>query len=340
MAKWTVEHLLGTDPQDFEVLLSRLFSKMGYHTELTQYSRDKGIDLVIRIENFGLVHTWHVQAKRYSNPVGVKDVREYSSIRYRDHVDGVIIVTSSSFTKEAIEEAEQHNLKLIDGYLLVEMLNHYLPDECADSDFQSENNAQAKQEENNTGAILKRGEQVLANETVMVGNEKFTLTITNKNIFLKRISSGLFSKSSDIEERIELKDLLGLHCEPGKIVLVTGNKKLKLYSLSSRKLQVIEEILESMRPEYVRGEHLINSSRNGTNLTLLTNKRLVIMDNTGNAELDIPNKKIVGVELKGGFLKKEQLIVSEDSGNMKKHFLMVENPAEWKEMIEQCVRNV
>ncbi|ETA68499.1 restriction endonuclease [Methanolobus tindarius DSM 2278] len=340
MAKWTVEHLLETDPQDFEVLLSQLFSKMGYHTELTQYSRDKGIDLVIRIENFGLVHTWNVQAKRYSNPVGVKDIREYSSIRYRDHVDGVIIVTSSSFTKEAIEEAEQHNLKLIDGYLLTEMLNHYLTDECANSGLHHENNSSPKNEENNAGAILKKGEQVLANETVILGNEKLILSITNKNIFLKRVSTGLFSKRSDIEERIELKNLLGMHCEPGRIILVTGNKKLKLYPLSSKKIQVIEETLESMRPEYVRGEHLIISSRNGTELTLLTNKRLIVLDISENTELDIPNKKIVGVELKGGFLKKEQLIISEDSGNMKKHSLMVENPAKWKEFIEQCVRTV
>jgi restriction system protein len=338
MAKWTVEHLLETDPQDFEVLLSKLFSKMGYHTELTQYSRDKGIDLVIRIENFGLIHTWNVQAKRYTDPVGVKDIREYSSIRYRDHVDGVIIVTSSSFTKEAIQEAAQHNLKLIDGYLLVEMLNYYLPDECSNSDLQYGNDTSRKQEENNGGAILKRGEQVLASETVMLGNEKFTLTITNKNIFLQRTSSGLFSKRSDIEERIELKGLLGMHSESGRMILVTGNKKLKLYPLSSRKLQVIEEILESMRPEYVRGEHLILSSRNGANLTLLTNKRLIVLDTAGTAELEIPNKKIVGVELKGGFLKKEQLIISEDSSNMKKHILMVENPAEWKDMIGQCVR--
>jgi restriction system protein len=338
MAKWTVESLLETGPQDFEVLLSRLFSKMGYHTELTQYSRDKGIDLITRIENFGLIHTWYIQAKRYRDPVGVKDIREYSSLRYRDRVDGVIIVASSSFTKEAMEEAEQHNLKLIDGYLLTEMLNHYLPDECAGSELQHADNAPSKQEEKNAGAILKRGEQVLASETVMLNNEKFTIAITNRNIFLEKISSGLFSKRSDIEERIELKELLGMHCEPGRIILVTGNKKLKLYPLSSRKLQVIEEILESMRPEYVRGEHLILSSRNGTELTLLTNKRLLIMDISGNTELEVPNKKIVGVEFKGGFLKKEQLVISEDSGNMKKHSLVVGNPAKWKEMIEQCVR--
>ncbi|MBP1909786.1 restriction endonuclease [Methanolobus bombayensis] len=340
MAKWTVESLLETDPQDFEVLLSRLFSKMGYHTELTQYSRDKGVDLVIRIENFGLVHTWNVQAKRYSDPVGVKDIREYSSIRYRDHVDGVIIVASSSFTKEAMEEAAQHNLKLIDGYLLSEMLNHYLPDECASTRLEHANSSSSKQEENKGGAILKRGEQVLANETVILGKEKILITITNRNIFLKKESSGLFSKRSDIEERIELKELLGMHCEHGRMILVTGNKKLKLYPLSSRKLQAIEKIMESIRPEYVRGEHLILSSRNGTELTLLTNKRLVVLDISGNSELDIPNKKIVGVEIKRGFLKKEQLIVSEDSDNMKKHPLIVENPARWKEFIEQCVRTV
>ena len=124
------------------------------------------------------------------------------------------------------------------------------------------------------------------------------------------------------------------------MVLVTGNKKLKLYPLSSRKLQSIEETLQSMRPEYVRGEHLIISSRNGTELILLTNKRLAVLDISGEAKMDIPNKKIVGVELKGGFLKKEQLIITEDSASMMKHSLIVETPAKWKEMIEQCVRIV
>ena len=129
MEKWSPGQLQQIEPYDFEKLLAQLFRKMGYAVEETQYSHDRGIDLIIRIVHFGLSHSWIVQAKRYTEPVGVKAVREYSSLRYRDRVDGVIIVATSSFTREGQDEAAEHNVKLIDGNLLVEMLNHYLPEE-------------------------------------------------------------------------------------------------------------------------------------------------------------------------------------------------------------------
>ncbi|WP_342304111.1 restriction endonuclease [Methanolobus sp. ZRKC5] len=338
MAKWTLENILRIDPQEFEVLLSRLFSSIGYKTELTQYSRDRGIDIVIMIENFGLTHKWLVQAKRYSESVGVKEVREYSSLRYRDHVDGVIIAATSSFTKEAMEEAAEHNLKLIDGNLLVEMLNHYLPNQYSEIANNSGKNTDKLPEKIGNGAILKRGEKVLANEVVTMGNEKFTIILTNKNVFLKKESSSFFSKSSNIEERIEIKDILGLHNEPNRSVIITGNKKLKMYPITSRKLPELANIFETLRPEYLRGEHLKLSSRNGTQLIILTNKRLIVSEISGERQKEISNKKIVGVELKSGFLKKDQLLVLEDSGVVVKHYFDVNEPGKWKEMIEQCVR--
>ncbi|WMW21358.1 restriction endonuclease [Methanolobus mangrovi] len=339
MAKWTLENLLGIDPQEFEILLSRLFSNMGYRTELTQYSRDRGVDIVIKIENFGLTHTWLVQAKRYSGSVGVKEVREYSSLRYRDRVDGVIIAATSSFTKEAMEEAAEHNLKLIDGNLLVEMLNYYLPDGCTEVVSAGKQTDKAS-EEIGGGAILKRGEMVLANQIVTIGNEKFTITLTNRNIFLKKESSGFFSKSSDIEERIEIKEILGIHTEPNRVILITGNKNLKMYPISSRRLSELVEIFQNLRPEYLKGEHLDLSSRNGTQLTILTNKRIIVSDISGEIQKEIIHKKIVGVELKGGFLKRDQLVVSDNSNAVTKHYLDVDNPILWKDMIEQCVRTL
>ena len=41
----------------------------------------------------------------------------------RDRVDGVIIVTTGNFTKDALDEADQYNLKLISGDILTGMLN-------------------------------------------------------------------------------------------------------------------------------------------------------------------------------------------------------------------------
>lgn len=338
MVKWTLEELLITDPQDFETLLSRLFSSMGYRTEPTQYSRDRGVDIVISIENFGLSHTWLVQAKRYTGSVGVREVREYSSLRYRDRVDGVIIVTTSTFTREAMQEAAEHNVKLVDGNLLTGMLNHYLPDGYTELAKPAGKHGDRSSEEIGNGAILKNGEEVMASEVVIIGNEKFVLTITNRNIFLKKESSGLFSKSSRIEERIEVKEIVGLHTEPNKAILITGNRKLKLYPLSSRKLPELVGIFETLQPEYLRGEHLILSSRNGTQLTILTSKRIVITDISEGMLMEITNKKIVGVEVTGGFLKKEQLHILEDSDVVTKHTLDVDDPAKWNDQIGECVR--
>ncbi|MDG6243342.1 MAG: restriction endonuclease [Methanolobus sp.] len=343
MTKWTIETLHRIDPKDFETLLSGLFSKMGYKTELTQYSRDKGVDIVIRIENFGLSHTWLVQAKRYTGPVGVRDVREYSSLRYRDRVDGVIMVTTSSFTKEAIEEAAEHNLKLIDGKLLVEMLNHYLPDVCKEADHDGKTHGKktyAGREMNDigNGTILKRGEQVLAREVVMIGCEKSSITLTNRNIFIKKESSGLFTTNSNVDQRIEIKEILGIHCEPNRMILITGKKKLRIYPISSGNISLLRETLETLRPEYLKGEYLTLSSRKGTEIIILTNKRIIITDVTQGIKEEIINTKIIGVELKGGFLKKEMLTITEDTGVMTKHHLDVDVPARWKEMIEEHVR--
>ena len=110
MAEWTLDHLLNTAPDDFENLVAYLFKQMGYGANVTRYSRDGGIDIELSLEHFGLSHRWLVQVKRYADAVGVKEVREYSSLRYRDNVDGVIIVTTSYFTKGAEEEAAEHNV--------------------------------------------------------------------------------------------------------------------------------------------------------------------------------------------------------------------------------------
>ncbi len=294
-------------------MLSKLFSTRGYKTELTQYSRDRGIDIVIKIENFGLTHTWLVQAKRDSSPAGVKELREYSSLRYRDRVDGVIKAATSSFTKEVMEEAADHNLKLIDGNLLAGMLNHYLPEGCTEINDVQAKHARGLSEEIGSGAILKRGEEILANEVVTIGKEKFMVSITNRNIFLKTESSGFFSKSSQIEERIEVKEVLGIHNELNTSILITGNKNLKMYPISSRKFPELVEIFESLRPEYLKGEYLMLSSRNGTILTMLTNKRLIAADISEGIQKQIFHKRIVGLEVKSGFLQNDQLVVSEDS---------------------------
>lgn len=336
MEKWSLGQLQQIEPYDFEKLLAQLFRKMGYAVEETQYSHDRGIDLIVRIVHFGLSHSWIVQAKRYTEPVGVKAVREYSSLRYRDRVDGVIIVTTSGFTKEGQDEAAEHNVKLIDGNLLVEMLNHYLPGENKEvTGTRVQGSSEATGQDSST--IMRRGEELLAEEPVSLGRERMIMAITSKNIFFKK-ETGLLSRKENIELRIELKDITGVHAEQQVLFLIAGQKRLTVYTLSLRRKDRILELLDSLRPEYVRGEHLLKSSRKNSSLVVLTNKRLVQVELGGGDMEDVPLSRIVAVELGGSLFRKDRIIVSESSDGVKKHSFEVDNAPEWKKAIEEKVR--
>lgn len=334
MQNWSTGQLQETDPYEFERLLGQLFRKMGYIVEETQFSHDRGIDLIIKIAHFGLSHTWIVQAKRYTESVGVKAIREYSSLRYRDRVDGVIIATTSNFTKEAQEEASEHNVKLIDGNLLAEMLNHYMPGE----NESSVNPGEGVTGQQITSTVLRRGEEVLAREPVSLGKEKFIMVITNKHIFFNRETNGILSRKENVELRIQLKDVVGMHVERQYLFLIAGQKNLTVYPTSAKKKERIAELLESLGPEYVKGEHLIMSFRRGNSMTVLTNKRLAWLDIESGTMNDITLPRIVEIEIDGGFLKKDRLMISESSDGMKKHYLEVDDVPKWKEGIEQMVK--
>jgi len=64
-----------------------------------------------------------IQAKRYGegNKVGAPEIREYDSLRRQeDNVDAVVVVTTSSFTREAERTADDLNVKLVDGKTLID----------------------------------------------------------------------------------------------------------------------------------------------------------------------------------------------------------------------------
>lgn len=336
MEKWSVGQLQDIDPYDFERLLAQLFRKMGYAVEETQYSHDRGIDLIIRILHFGLSHSWIVQAKRYAEPVGVKIVREYSSLRYRDRVDGVIIVTTSGFTKEGQDEAAEHNVKLIDGNLLVEMMNHYIPKDAKEhNDIEIENEYV---HDHDPLAILRRGEEIFAEEAVLLDQEKMLMLISNKNIFFRR-PSGFFTGKSDIVLRIELKDLIGVHVEQQSFYLLVGQKQFRIYSLSSRRKDRILDQLDSIRPGYVRGEHILRSMKRGASMLVLTNKRLTFIDMDNSEQEDILLTKIVSVKANEGFFRAGRIVVFESQDEVSKHIFDVDDALSWKDAIEQQIRS-
>lgn len=337
MSTWILERLLGLEPYEFEDLLGHLFKNMGYRSEVTQRSRDSGVDIIISIENFGLSHTWIVQAKRYAEPVGVKEVREYSSLRYRDNVDGVIIATTSGFTKEAQKEAAEHNVKLIDGPLLVKMLDHYMP-ENADRRIQKHVISEDRGFVNIEGTVLKQGEKTLGETEVLFRGEHVLLACTNRRIFLLKNTTGILSKRREVFYSMVVRDLLGWAHEQSSICLVMGGKQITIMSMRARKPELATEMLECLQQEYLRGEHLLKFKRTRDEFILLTNKRIAKIHSSGGSK-EISLKDTLGTEIKrGGLLGRSKLVLIGKMMENARFEIDCEDLVSWKEAIDATVR--
>lgn len=126
-----LERILEMSPTFFERALVKLLVAMGYGGSLEDAgqhlgkSGDGGIDGVINEDKLGL-DVIYVQAKRYArdNVVGSPDIQKFAgSLMHRGAGKGVF-VTTSSFSKSAVEFAEQipQRLILIKGSQLSELM--------------------------------------------------------------------------------------------------------------------------------------------------------------------------------------------------------------------------
>lgn len=123
----TISLLSDMDEYEFEELVADLWEQRGWNTTVTSGSGDRGIDVIA--EKNDPFHQKHlIQAKRYDpdNRIGSPDVQQYSSLRQQeDNVDAVVIVTTSSFTRQAKQTAADLNVKLISGTDLVTQIREH-----------------------------------------------------------------------------------------------------------------------------------------------------------------------------------------------------------------------
>lgn len=108
-------------PAEFEDYIASLFSKLGYKTSVVGGSHDGGIDVVA--EKDGIKH--YIQCKKYFNAhqVSVGNVRDfYGAIA--DHLANGkgYFITTSKFTLEAEQFAEDKPIELIDGFQLLQYI--------------------------------------------------------------------------------------------------------------------------------------------------------------------------------------------------------------------------
>jgi outer membrane protein assembly factor BamB len=111
------QFLYNLSPESFENFVARLWSERGWNANVTQISGDSGIDIVATKES-PFQQKQLIQAKRYGpeTTVGSPDIQQYASLRQQENnVDSVVVVTSSGFSKQAIQLAEKLNVKLISG---------------------------------------------------------------------------------------------------------------------------------------------------------------------------------------------------------------------------------
>jgi len=131
LASELLQQIGSCTPVFFERLVVELLVKMGYGgtlrdaAQVVGKSGDGGIDGIIKEDKLGL-DAIYIQAKRWNDKtVGRPDVQQFAGALAGNKATKGIFITTSSFTKEAIEFARSVNhskIVLIDGDELAELM--------------------------------------------------------------------------------------------------------------------------------------------------------------------------------------------------------------------------
>ena len=95
--------------EEFEYFLAGLYRAQGYAAEHTAVTGDYGADLIMSKDGQRIC----VQAKRYAGSVGVAAVQEALSGKAYYQCDAAWVITTGTFTTNAIELAEKSGVKMI-----------------------------------------------------------------------------------------------------------------------------------------------------------------------------------------------------------------------------------
>lgn len=123
------QNLALMDWEDFEHLVGQLFelefSNDGSEVKVTQSSRDKGVDAIVFDPNPLKGGKYILQAKRYTNVVGVSAVRDLYGTIMNEGANRGILITTASYGPDAYEFAKNKPISLVDGPNLLILLNKH-----------------------------------------------------------------------------------------------------------------------------------------------------------------------------------------------------------------------
>jgi hypothetical protein len=109
---------------DFEYFVARLLRAMGFETEVTKKTGDYGVDIIAKKDRKIVA----VQCKRYTegNPVGNGEIQKCLGAMHKVKAKNSIFVTTSHFTKNALQQAEKAPIELWDKDTLHNYVKKYL----------------------------------------------------------------------------------------------------------------------------------------------------------------------------------------------------------------------
>jgi len=122
-------NLASMDWEDFEHLIRQVFEKEfsseGGEVKITQASRDGGVDAVVFDPNPIRGGKIIIQAKRYTNTVGVSAVRDLYGTILNEGANKGILVTTANYGPDAYEFAKDKPITLLSGNELLYLLQKH-----------------------------------------------------------------------------------------------------------------------------------------------------------------------------------------------------------------------
>ncbi|MEM9543917.1 MAG: restriction endonuclease [Cyanobacteria bacterium P01_E01_bin.42] len=120
--------LYNLESGQFENVCAKLYQDMGYHVEITQPTRDGGIDIICRKDEKGEKNKLLVQCKRCKNKkkIGIGDIRELLGIVSNEKATKGFFITTSDFSPDCYSFAENNDrIELINCVDFIRLMNQY-----------------------------------------------------------------------------------------------------------------------------------------------------------------------------------------------------------------------
>ena len=127
---YSLDVLKKLTPNQFEALSARYYEKLGFVVKVTGGAYDEGVDITARRATELGLEQLIIQCKHYpESAIGPNVIREMIGTRaIHAEATSATLITSGTFSNEAIRLAKKHQIKLIDGRFLVTLLKkHKIP---------------------------------------------------------------------------------------------------------------------------------------------------------------------------------------------------------------------